>query len=677
MRRRGIQERPDQTPLEAQLGISAATLLEQVAVPIYALDCEGRCTAINAAAERLFGYSQAECLGRNMHDLIHNRRPDGTPFPQHECALFSAGRGEQRLHLFEVLWTRDGRELEVECTSSPIIMEGMVCGTVVTLNDLTHQRQVERTLRAAEQQHREALRQRDAASSVERELAAEAHRTSRANTLALERAAASQILEQQILLATVAERVTVGIAVFDEKLGLCWHNTCFLDFVAPARRNQRLEGMAYRDIAGHIRSSEVEAEMHHVLDTGEPFVAKEFTTQLGNVTRDWRWSIVRLATGELMMVISDLTEQANARREVESLYQTAPMGLSVVSAGDLRIVKANARQSKMLGVPLASLVGSRFDEVFPMRGVAEMFRAASLGQTITNRTVEGELPSNPGERRYWSFNLVPLLREDGAVESISVAANEVTAQKRAEEALVSTENMAAMGRLAASISHEINNPLEAITNLLYLVEGDPSLSEESREYLANASRELMRVSQIASQTLRFHRHSTNPVSLFPRQLVDPVVALYQGRLHHARIQIRQQHLESVPFECNEGEVRQILNNLVGNAIDAMSKGGCITIRSRHVRHPKTGQTGTRILVSDSGAGISPHVLPNIFEPFFTTKGASGSGLGLWISRTLAQRQGGDLRVRSSQRQAYRGTTFSLFLPDHDAAQAQPSKPLAA
>lgn len=259
-----------------------------------------------------------------------------------------------------------------------------------------------------------------------------------------------------------------------------------------------------------------------------------------------------------------------------------------------------------------------------------------------------------------------LHQHEVAVATERAATQQLRAQQRAaEDRLLQSEKLAAVGRLAASISHEINNPLEAVTNLLYLVRQDAFISSEANEYLKLAESELARVSQIVSQTLRFQRAGTTPTEVVPETLIDSVLSLHQGRLHHRRIQIRRRHRPSSAFRCAEGDVRQILNNLVGNAIDAMSKeGGTLTLRTTPARDRRTGQSGIRILVSDTGHGMPRHTSAHIFEPFYTTKGANGSGLGLWISNTLANRMGGRICVRSRTGGGrHRGTTFSVFIPN--------------
>jgi signal transduction histidine kinase len=233
---------------------------------------------------------------------------------------------------------------------------------------------------------------------------------------------------------------------------------------------------------------------------------------------------------------------------------------------------------------------------------------------------------------------------------------------RAEAALIQSEKLAAVGRLAASISHEINNPLESVTNLLYLIRQEDHMPERSLTYLALAERELARVSEIAGQTLRFQRQSSNPTSVTPQDLLESVVALYQGRLINAHITLEFDHQAASPIICYEGDIRQVLNNLVGNAIEAMRTGGRLVIRTRDSKCWRTGRPGVRITIADTGSGMPPEVVKHIYEAFYTTKGLSGTGLGLWISHGIVQKHTGVLSVRSSDSASQTGTVFSLFLP---------------
>jgi signal transduction histidine kinase len=236
-------------------------------------------------------------------------------------------------------------------------------------------------------------------------------------------------------------------------------------------------------------------------------------------------------------------------------------------------------------------------------------------------------------------------------------------RKRAESALVQSEKLAAVGRLAASISHEINNPLEAVTNLLYLIRAQDHMPERALTYLSLAERELARVSQIVGQTLRFHRQSTKPTRVTAEDLLDSVVALYQGRLLNSRIDLVFEHRGATAINCYEGDIRQVLNNLVGNAIDSMrTSGGRLVIRTHDSICWRSRRRGIRMTIADTGYGMSPEVRQRIFEAFYTTKGLGGTGLGLWISKGIVEKHQGRLGVRSSNRSPRTGTVFSLFLP---------------
>jgi signal transduction histidine kinase len=256
-----------------------------------------------------------------------------------------------------------------------------------------------------------------------------------------------------------------------------------------------------------------------------------------------------------------------------------------------------------------------------------------------------------------------------------VAVGDLDDRKRAEAALVQSEKLAAVGRLAASISHEINNPLEAVTNLLYLIRQEDRMPEQAMTYLLLAERELARVSQIAGQTLRFHRQATKPREITPEELIESVVALYQGRLINANIKMVHQHRGAGAVTCYEGDIRQVLNNLVGNAIDSMRTGGKLILRTHKatLRRPQLhgGEPvpGIRITVADTGYGMSAETRARIFEAFYTTKGIHGTGLGLWISHGIVEKHHGRLDVRSSNRPGSSGTVFSIFLPAEVAPAA--------
>lgn len=251
-------------------------------------------------------------------------------------------------------------------------------------------------------------------------------------------------------------------------------------------------------------------------------------------------------------------------------------------------------------------------------------------------------------------------------DGLAVFFRDITLRRKSEAALRQSEKLAAAGRLAASIAHEINNPLEAVTNLLYLLDSNPSLNPQAREFLDLAQKELARVSHIANQTLRFYRQSTNPTEVRLDHVLDSVVDLHLLRHPHSRVQFERQYRPAPAFKAFEGELRQVFGNLIANANDALGEGGRIVLRVRPSKDWKTGVPGIRGTVADNGQGMTRDTLHRLFEPFFSTKGMVGTGLGLWVSREIVEKHGGRMRVRSSMQAPRRGTTFSVFLPLHAA-----------
>jgi PAS domain S-box-containing protein len=372
-------------------------------------------------------------------------------------------------------------------------------------------------------------------------------------------------------------------------------------------------------------------------------------------------------------------ETERRRAELETIYTSTPVGLALLDPVHLTFLNLNDHEAQMLGAPREQLLGRPLAEIAPPEKIPQVFeymRTAASGVPVKNQLLEGELTARPGERRYWSVNYAPILNEDGSVRAISTASIEITNQKRAEAALIQSEKLAAVGRLASSISHEINNPLEAITNLLYLISLDEKLPDELRVYVHMAQSELSRVSQIATQTLRFHRQAVAPTFVTAADLVGAVIRLYTGRLANSNIQVEAKYLTHTRMLCFENDIRQVLNNLIANAIDAMRTGGRLVIRA-HEAQLRTSATsaaprrpGVRITIADTGHGMSQATMHRIFEPFFTTKDLNGTGLGLWISAGIIERHQGSIRVRSSVRPGRSGTVFTLFLPCEEQPSTQ-------
>jgi PAS domain S-box-containing protein len=361
-----------------------------------------------------------------------------------------------------------------------------------------------------------------------------------------------------------------------------------------------------------------------------------------------------------------LLREVRARfAELEATYNNSAIAMSIIDAKEFRYTRVNRRLCDLLGLPQHKVVGSKVTDVAAdIPGLIEALTTAAQGTPVNGGILQGELTTTPGVSRYWTMDYMPIFGPDGTVVSIAAASAEITQLKRAEAALMQSEKLAAVGRLASSIAHEINNPLEAVTNLLYLARtSDPR--PEILEYLTLAERELQRVAAITSQTLRFHKQTTRPTEIGCDQLLNEVLNIYQSRLINSNIDVQIRHRCLRPIHCYEGEIRQVLSNLVANAIDAMPpRGGRLLLRSRNAHDRRNGAAieGIAITIADNGSGMSPATAAQIFEPFFTTKGFNGTGLGLWISQEIIARHDGRLTVRTSQRPGHSGTLFTLFLP---------------
>jgi signal transduction histidine kinase len=230
-------------------------------------------------------------------------------------------------------------------------------------------------------------------------------------------------------------------------------------------------------------------------------------------------------------------------------------------------------------------------------------------------------------------------------------------QIHSEETLRNTEKLAVAGRLAATMAHEVNNPLEALGNLLFLVENSAAI-DEARSYARLATQELGRISEIVQQTLRFHRTPAKPELTNLAELAKSALALFRGKMMERRIVEHFQATPTMAF-CSAGEIRQALVNLIGNAIDAMPGGGNLYVRVATVRRNEMHLA--RLTVADSGTRIRNEIRPNLFTQFFTTKGSRGTGLGLWLTLDIVLRNGGRIRYHSSTRPPT-GTTFAIYLP---------------
>jgi len=259
--------------------------------------------------------------------------------------------------------------------------------------------------------------------------------------------------------------------------------------------------------------------------------------------------------------------------------------------------------------------------------------------------------------RGWFRNMTVKL-SDG----VAVCFSDITERKQAEEALLRAEHLVASGRMAAILAHEINNPLQGVSNLLHLLEAQETTGENRKQLTRTASQELERVAHIVRQSLSFYRSDSRPTPVRLHELLDNLLDLYAQRIEKAGIIVRRDYEAADPVIAMLGELQQVFSNMLINAIDALPNGGLIRLSVCPSIHWKDGTRGVRVVIADTGPGVPPEHRRRLFEPFFTTKAENGTGLGLWVSRGIVQKHGGSIRLRSSTRPGASGTLISVFLP---------------
>ena len=373
-------------------------------------------------------------------------------------------------------------------------------------------------------------------------------------------------------------------------------------------------------------------------------------------------------------MVASIDEQRSGLNDtlslLDSMLANAPIGLAFFDRR-CRCVRVNHVFSELTEVPLSRHLGKTLPELLP-EPIGKLLEDA-VGRVFASEAPERELEidgvgGKPRRPWTWLVSTYPIRTTPNQVRWAGVIVQDISLRKQSEEALRKTEKLAATGRLAASIAHEVNNPLEAITNLLYLLRNFCDLDEAALKYVTMAEREGRRIAEIAQQTLRFYRQSTLPNRANMADLLDSVLDLYQGRFHTYNIQVERDYDPEMDLFCYAGEIRQVFANFVGNAIDATSAGGRLVVRARRSRSWEFPElSGVRFTVADTGFGMERDVRERVFEAFFTTKDTTGTGLGLWVSHEIILKHRGVVHVRSRAGGPGQltGTVFQVFLPDNE------------
>jgi len=289
-----------------------------------------------------------------------------------------------------------------------------------------------------------------------------------------------------------------------------------------------------------------------------------------------------------------------------------------------------------------------------------ILRTIARGERIEH--FETTRVTKSGERIEVSLTISPVKDEAGRIVGAAKIARDITQQKKAERILRTSERLASVGRLAATVAHEINNPLEAVMNLVYLAK-DRSDQTDVREFLRAAEEELERISHLTKQTLGFYRETKGASPIKVSTVLNPLISVFSTRTRNKGIEVRPEIRQDPDIHAVPGEIRQLIANLLSNSIDAVGSAGRIRVRvSAARRWNGDGASGLRVTVADSGPGIPPPLRSQLFEPFFTTKREVGTGLGLWVCKSIVEKHHGSIRVKSCTTPGKSGTVFSVFLP---------------
>jgi PAS domain S-box-containing protein len=370
--------------------------------------------------------------------------------------------------------------------------------------------------------------------------------------------------------------------------------------------------------------------------------------------------------------VGQVIERRRAERELReseerhrTIAETASDAiLTIDETGN--IIFANPAVEHVFGYLPQELIGERLTVLMPER-LRDEHRASLSRYLLTEtRHIPWKGVEMPGRHKNGTeLNLELSFGEfqKNGKRFLTGVARDVSSRKKAEDALKSSEKLAATGRLAASMAHEINNPLTSVTNILYLLNLDPELAQANRRLVQTAQQEIQRVSHIVKQTLGFYRESNEPVETDVAEIVDGVLELFANQLRGRSIDVNREYRTSRRVKNLPGELRQVVSNLVENAIQAAQDHGSIAVRLANATETcNSRRPGVRLTICDTGSGIRPENQKRVFEPFFTTKGERGTGLGLWVTRGIVEKHGGKIRLRSSVKPGASGTCFSVFLP---------------
>jgi PAS domain S-box-containing protein len=413
-------------------------------------------------------------------------------------------------------------------------------------------------------------------------------------------------------------------------------------------------------------------------------IPAESYTKLESEAERWRMVTHLQQRASTLQFALELRQQEieQRKRVEEKLRRTEEFARTIIESSvdcvevlslDGRIEYMNPQGAEALQISdVSRVMGTHWIEFWdlPDRPRAAGALAAAAAGRVGSFQAECTAPS--GVRKWWDVKLTPARGANGQIDRLIAVSRDLSELRLAQTAAIHAEKLATAGRMAASIAHEINNPLEAVTNFIYLAQTSLDVPEGVRQHLEMADRELTRVAHIARQTLGFYRSTSVNRWMAVSDLIRDALVIYERRLRNKELSVEVSVDPELMVYGKDGELRQALLNLTANAIDACQSGGSIWIRAQKNKNWINGmENGIRFTLADNGGGMTPEVQSRIFAPFFTTKADVGTGIGLWVTKCLVEQRGGYVRFRSRQGKKC-GTVMSFFLPE-----LQPAREAAA
>jgi PAS domain S-box-containing protein len=650
--------------------------LTSIGDAVIAANTSGQVTFLNPTASALTGWQAEEAHGRPIRDVfcIFNEKTR-QPAEDIISRVLQEGRVVE-LANSTALMSKNGRLVPIEDSAAPIRdSSGEVVGIVLVFHDVTEKRRAQRALRQSEERYRGLVELSPDAILV--------HRNERVEYL---NPAAVRLLG-----ASVAEQIA-GKSVYE--LFHSDYHAIIRKRIAQLRQGQPVDLIEQKLVRLDGRIIDTAVTASPFVDQNGPAVQailhdvterklKEEQARKFNRT-------LRALNNSSQALLRATTEQALLERVCEII--TADCGYAMVWIGFAEHdEQQSVRPVAYAGFEEGYLETLKITWADSERGRGPTGTAIRTGQPSLCRNMLTDPKFQPWraealKRGYRSSLVLPLMAEGKAFGAITVyskdpdpfSQNELklleelasdlayglgslrlrAAHELAQQALIRSEKLASAGRMAATISHEINNPLAAVMNSIFLARTTPGLAAPASEYLDIAEAELKRVSHITRQALGFYRDSSAPAPASVGGILDSVLDLLKGKIQAKRVLVEKEYDTSVEVMGIAGELRQVFSNLVANSLDAIDENGTITLR---VSRPNRGRV--RLTVADNGKGIDPGALAHVFEAFFTTKDVVGIGLGLWVSKQIVEKHNGTIRVHSRIDGPHRGTSFSVVLPE--------------